>query len=97
MIYADKQELDYAEKDINFIDISSIDEDYIKPHMVDTKGYLYYKKGQYKEALIYFDKAIEKPTPPVGSKRLYWFHKGNCYLRLKDMKKALECYNILTN
>jgi tetratricopeptide (TPR) repeat protein len=93
MIYAERQELDYADKEIDFVNISSFDEGYIKPHMVDTKGYVCYKRRQYKEAIRYFDKAIEKPTPPEGSKRLYWFHKGNCYLKLKDMKNAILCYN----
>jgi hypothetical protein len=93
MVYAEMGEMDQAEKEIDFVNMTSIDEGYIKPHIVDTKGYVYYRKGNYKEALKYFDKAIKKPTLPGRSKRLYWFHKGNCYLRLKDMKNAIRCYN----
>lgn len=93
MIYADQGDFDSAEREIAFVDDVSLKEKFITDYMVDTKGYVFYKRGQYKKALHYFSEAVDKEAELEGSKRPYWFHKGNCYLKLKKYSKAINCYN----
>lgn len=57
---------------------------------LDTYGWILYKKGNYKKAKEYLEKAIEK-TEATGSGTL-WDHLGDIYYKLNDKTKALECW-----
>ena len=48
-----------------------------------------YSETKYNEAIDYFNAAIElRPTDPIC-----WNWKGNCFNELRDLNKALKCFN----
>ncbi|MFP3999154.1 MAG: tetratricopeptide repeat protein, partial [Desulfobacterales bacterium] len=57
-------------------------------YILDSMGWLYYRKGDYKRARIYIENALEKvPDDPVILE-----HMGDVYLKLSDRAKALKYY-----
>lgn len=86
MIYAEKNQFNEALKEISFVD--NFDKT-LNPTYLDTKGYVLYRNEKYCEALEWFDKAIKED--PLDNE--FWFHKGNCYLKLKKYNDAISCYD----
>ncbi len=58
-------------------------------YIIDSVGFLYYKKGELKKALHYINMALEK-SPDDGE---IWEHLGDIYLKMKNLKKAREAYS----
>jgi tetratricopeptide (TPR) repeat protein len=57
-------------------------------YIIDSLGWVYFKKGQYQEALIYLKKAVELvPEDPIILE-----HLGDVYRKLGDPDNALEFY-----
>ena len=79
MIYAEMGNYEKAFEEIRFVDDPKNDK-YIRSSWIDTKGYIYYKIGEFDEAVSYFDKAIQ--NSPYDKD--LWFHKGNCFLKVKN-------------
>jgi tetratricopeptide (TPR) repeat protein len=56
------------------------------PHYLDTKGYVLFMKGDFKEALIYINMAHTlKPEDPITTE-----HLGDVHFKLGDKIKAIE-------
>lgn len=60
------------------------------PTFLDTYGWILYKKGDYKKAKDYIEKAIEKEDEAASA--TLWDHLGDVYNALKNKEKALECW-----
>jgi len=57
-------------------------------YIIDSLGWVYFRKGQYDKALKELEKAIELvPGDPTINE-----HLGDVYFKRKDYKKALEIY-----
>ncbi len=57
-------------------------------YITDSLGWIYYKKGRYKDALIHLKKASElAPEDPIIME-----HVGDVYLKLGDKSNALQYY-----
>jgi len=56
---------------------------------LDTYGWIFYQQGNYKEALIYIQKAIDADGQSDGT---LYEHLGDVYFKLDDTKKALESW-----
>jgi tetratricopeptide (TPR) repeat protein len=85
--YADLgQNLDEAERLIKEAMKYKPDDGYI----TDSLGWVYYKRGQYEQALTYLKKAVALvPDDPVMLE-----HLGDIYLKLKDVDNALKYYRM---
>lgn len=57
---------------------------------MDTYGWIMYKKGDYKKAKEYIEKAIARED--VSQSATLWDHLGDVYYQLKDKEKAIECW-----
>ena len=57
-------------------------------YYLDSLGWIRYKKGQFREALVIFLKAVDR----VSDDAVVWEHLGDTYLRLNEPAKALEAY-----
>ncbi len=60
------------------------------PSYLDTMGWVYFRLGEYKEAVEYVKKAIEKGEVSA----VVYEHLGDIYYRMDDKKGALEQWNI---
>lgn len=60
------------------------------PTFLDTYGWILYKKGKYKEAREYIEKAIAKEEEKASG--TLWEHLGDIHYKLNDTNKALECW-----
>lgn len=58
------------------------------PTFLDTYGWILYKRGNYKKAKEYIEKAIEKEDEAASG--TLWEHLGDIYYKLNDREKALE-------
>lgn len=58
-------------------------------YIIDSVGFLYYKKGNLQKALHYINLALEK-SPDDGE---IWEHLGDIYLKMGNLKKAREAYS----
>ncbi|MCK5202823.1 MAG: tetratricopeptide repeat protein, partial [Desulfobacterales bacterium] len=57
-------------------------------YITDSLGWVYYKKGEFKKALEYLQKAIEiVPDDPIMLE-----HVGDAHLKLDDKTNALKFY-----
>lgn len=56
------------------------------PTFLDTYGWIMYKKGNYKKARDYIEKAIEKEAEKASG--ILWDHLGDAYYKLNDKDKA---------
>ena len=57
-------------------------------YITDSLGWVYYKKGNYKQALIELEKAVQlSPQDPVICE-----HLGDAYLKNNEPGKATEQY-----
>lgn len=83
--YADKGiHLDEAEKLITKALKSDPDNGYI----LDSMGWLFYRKGMYEKAAGYLEKAVSLvPDDPILLE-----HLGDVYVKLDEQKKALDLY-----
>ncbi len=54
-------------------------------------GEFYYKRGQYRQALKYYNRAFENLKSPNHD---LYYKLGDVYEKLGDTKKALECLNM---
>jgi tetratricopeptide (TPR) repeat protein len=55
-------------------------------HFVDTKGFILFQQGKYKEAMVYFEKAFKlKPLDKIIVE-----HMGDGSMKLGDKEKAIE-------
>ena len=57
-------------------------------YYLDSLGWIRYKKGQFREALVIFLKAVDR----VSDDAVVWEHLGDTYRRLNESAKALEAY-----
>ena len=57
-------------------------------YYLDSLGWIRYKKGQFREALVILLKAVDR----VSDDAVVWEHLGDTYLRLNEPAKALEAY-----
>ena len=57
-------------------------------YIIDSLGWVYYKKGSYDKAIHYLEKAanLTKDDPTINE------HLGDAYLKKKEYKKALLYY-----
>ncbi len=64
------------------------------PFVIDTLGWVYFKKGNYKEALIHLNKALELlPAESIVAE-----HLGDVYIKIRQPQKAQAMYeNALQN
>jgi tetratricopeptide (TPR) repeat protein len=82
----------YAEKDIN-LDIAeemikkALDQEPENGAYLDSLGWVYYKKGKFKKALEFLEKAIEQAKDPDIYK-----HLGDAYVALENVDGALQYY-----
>jgi tetratricopeptide (TPR) repeat protein len=53
-------------------------------------GKCYYKLGDYEEAIIFYNKAIELNE---GTLFTAYYNKGKAYLDLKDYREAIDCFD----
>lgn len=58
------------------------------PHIIDSVGWLYFKKGEMKKALEFIEKALNI-NPNDG---IVWEHKGDILLKMGKIKDALKSY-----
>ena len=80
------QNLDEAEQLIQQALVYKPDDGYI----TDSLGWVYYKKGLYRKALEYLDKAVRLiPEDPTILE-----HIGDTYLKLELPQKALDYYRL---
>jgi tetratricopeptide (TPR) repeat protein len=86
LTFADKNDFKNAMKEISFLDM--FEEKDVKDYMLDTKGYILYRNNKNKEALEFFDKAIQKNN----NEPIYWFHRGNCLQKLNKFDEAIDSY-----
>jgi tetratricopeptide (TPR) repeat protein len=57
-------------------------------YIIDSLGWVYYKKGNYEKALEILEKAVSLvPDDPTILE-----HLGDAYIKLNDKKKALDIY-----
>ncbi|MFP4193810.1 MAG: tetratricopeptide repeat protein [Desulfobacterales bacterium] len=83
----------YADKDIRLDEAEAfirraLDIEPENGYILDSMGWVYYRKGAYERALTYIERALEKvPDDPVILE-----HMGDVYLRLNNREKALEYY-----
>jgi Tfp pilus assembly protein PilF len=57
-------------------------------YITDSMGWLYYKKGEFKEALAMLEKAISLvPDDPIILE-----HIGDVHMKINNREKALEFY-----
>ncbi len=57
-------------------------------YITDSLGWVYYKKGEFKKALLYLQKAVEMvPDDPIMLE-----HLGDAYLKLNDKPNAIKYY-----
>lgn len=61
-----------------------------QPTFLDTYGWIMYKKGNYKKAKEYIEKAIEKEQATASG--TLWDHLGDINYKLNNKEKALECW-----
>lgn len=83
----------YADKGVNLDKAAALVKKALslKPdngYILDSMGWVYYKKGDFKNALIYLSKAVEK----VPDDAILLEHLGDVYAAVKQEKKALEAY-----
>lgn len=57
---------------------------------MDTYGWIMYKKGNFKKAKEYIEKAIAKEDEAASA--TLWDHLGDIYYQLKNKDKAIECW-----
>ncbi|MBU4258236.1 MAG: tetratricopeptide repeat protein, partial [Proteobacteria bacterium] len=83
----------YAELGINLDEAERLIKEALKympddGYITDSLGWVYYKKGLYKEALKFLKKAVNLvPDDPTILE-----HMGDTYLKINDKKKALMFY-----
>ncbi len=83
----------YAELGINLDEAESLIKEALKHspddgYITDSLGWVYYKKGRYKDALKLLKKAVDlAPDDPVILE-----HLGDVYLKMTNKKKALMFY-----
>ena len=87
MAYAETGEFEDALAEISFIEV--LDKRYAEAYMIDTKGFIYYHMGRYDKALEYYNKAIKMDD----KNEIYFYHKGNCYLKMKKFSEAISSYS----
>ena len=57
-------------------------------YILDTVGWILYKKGEYTKAQTYLEKAVNKEPKEA----LILEHLGDVYVRLKKFQKAIDIY-----
>jgi tetratricopeptide (TPR) repeat protein len=89
MTHAETKEFDDAWEQISFVAQNKVEsKGYVEAFMIDTVGYILYKEKHYKKALEFFRKAIQIDN----TKKIYFFHQGNCYLKMEKYEEAIESY-----
>jgi tetratricopeptide (TPR) repeat protein len=84
----------YADQGINLDEAMELIEKALrlKPdsgYIIDSLGWVYFKKGSYSKALYYLEKAVAlTPDDPTINE-----HIGDVYFQTRDFKKALKMYN----
>ena len=70
----------------------AVDEQPENPTYLDTLAWILYLKGQYADALIIQEKAMENISPEAESSGEYWDHFGDIQYRCGQKDKALESW-----
>ena len=83
----------YAEEGVNLSEAENMVRKALKQDpengaYLDSLGWVYFKKNDYKNAKRYLQKAIEGAKDPV-----IYEHLGDVYVKLNDVKEAVKYYN----
>ncbi len=68
----------------------AIDSDPENPAYLDSMGWVLYRLGDFKEAVVFLKKASEHPN---GGDSTIFDHLGDCYIKLKNKTEASKAWN----